>query len=181
MVEMYLDDIRGYWRDLVKPAFQEFWDEYQRDVKPDVAQLHKLYRRLICASLLMNHQADKAAPLHGLKKGEKLIDLLEPLNRDIWLKLHACRHFSNDAKHAMKRIQEAGTRERLEGFDRAGANEVFEIHMLTLDGEIYDMCRTIAEAFWFWVGYFDGSSPITFKQGLKDKYSGESTSSPGSC
>ncbi|WP_447651030.1 hypothetical protein [Pseudomonas abietaniphila] len=170
MAEMYLDDIKGYWKALSAPAYQEFWDEYQRDTKPDIAHLYKVYRRLICAALLLNHQADKAAPLHGLQKGEKFIDLLGDESREIRLKLHACRQFANDAKHEMKRIQEASVRARASGFDKEGACEVFEIHMLSLDGELYEMCRTVTDVFWFWVGYFDGKSPLSFKKALAEKY-----------
>ena len=170
MADMNLDDIRGYWRDLTAEAFQEYWSAYQRDVKPDVAHLLLVYRRLITAALFMNHQADKTAPLHGLERGNHFMDLIKASDETLGLKLHACRHFVNDAKHEMERVQEARTRLREPGFDSESSFDVFEINMLAKDSELYDMCRIICDIWKFWIGYFEGTSLINYRSALNAKH-----------
>jgi len=181
VAELLLDDARGYWRDLSAEAYDEFWSEYQKDIQPDVKQLLRVYRRLLCAALLLNHQADKVAPLHGLDGGNKFMDLVAKADEEVGLKLHACRHFANDAKHEMKRIQEARTRPRDPEYDQEGQFKIFEIHMLALDGELYDMCRVAGDVWQFWISYFDGSAAVNYRQVLSQLKLGDNTSSPGSC
>lgn len=166
MADLFLDDVRGYWRDLAAKAYEEFWSEYQADIQPSSNHLLLVYRRLLCAALFLNHQADKAAPMHGLERGNHFMDLVEEKDREMGLKLHACRHFANDAKHEMKRLQQARTRPRESAYDNDGQSEVFEIHMLSLDGELYDMCLVAGDIWRFWISYFDGSAPINFRQAL---------------
>ncbi|MGY2257050.1 hypothetical protein [Pseudomonas reactans] len=166
MAEMYLDDVRGYWRELASEAYTEFWSEYQSDQAVDRSRLMLIYRRLICAVLLLNHLADKAALMHRCGKGFDFINLVQSSDLELGKTLHACRLLSNDAKHEAKLLQVAGTRPRNPSYDLEGVNEVSEFNMLTEDGDVFDMCFAVGTFFHFWREYFDGSATVNFKQAL---------------
>jgi|GEM_PF-3367282 len=166
MAEMYLDDVRGYWRELAAVAYTEFWDEYQSDEPVDRVRLMLIYRRLICAALLLNHLADKAALMHQCGKGFDFINLVEGADQELGKALHACRLISNEVKHEAKLLQEASTRARVPEYDLDGANEVLELNILTKSGDVFDMCIAVGTFFNFWRSYFDGSASINFKQAL---------------
>jgi hypothetical protein len=163
MADLNLDDVRGYWRDLAAPAYEEFWYAYQRDADPKNSLL-LVYRRLICACLLLNHQADKAASLYGRnKRGNHFMDLVTELDHEMGYKLHACRFFSNDAKHDMARLQEASTRPRDLDHDQPGQFPLLVIHMLSTDGKrLSDMCKLVGEVWKFWISYFDGTGVLSY-------------------
>jgi hypothetical protein len=181
MADMYLDDVRGYWKGLAAPAFEEFWAEYQIDVDVSSNRLTLIYRRLITASLFLNHLSDKAALLHGRVKGNHFMDEVQAKDAALGSKLHACRHFANDAKHEMQRIQEASLRHREKGFDDDGESLVVQFRMLSTDGnELHEICRVVTEVWRFWIGYFDGSAPINYKDALALR-AGAVTSSSASC
>ncbi|MCP1649450.1 hypothetical protein [Pseudomonas nitroreducens] len=128
-----------------------------------------VYRRLLCAALLLNHLADKVAPYHQLGKGNHFMDLIQKHDLAAGANLHACRNFSNDAKHAMKGLQEATTRKRDPSFDRPGDSEVFEIFGVFHDGAHADLCRAVCGAWKFWIGYFEGSTAVNFQQYLASR------------
>ncbi len=169
MGDLQLDDARGFWRDLAMPAFEEFWQAYQDDSRLDVKALLLVYRRLLCAALLLNHLADKVAPYHRLKSGKEFMDLIQEQNSSVGSYLHACRHLSNDAKHLMRGLQDAKTRQRRPDFDGPGDSEVFEIFGVFHDGTHADICLAVCEAWNFWVSYFDGSADVNFHQYLASR------------
>lgn len=180
VAELNLDDARGYWRDLAAPAYEDFRREYQRDVSPK-QNLLLVYRRLICASLMLNHQADKVAGLHGKDwTGNRFMDLVAELDFVLGYELHACRLFANDAKHDMKRIHEASTRPREAAYDETGEFPVLVINMLSVDGRrLSDMCRIVGQAWKFWISYFDGSGVLSY-HAARIAQLGAKTSSTGS-
>jgi hypothetical protein len=166
VAEMYLDDVRGYWRELAAESYTEFWDEYQADLRVDRRRLMLIYRRLLCASLLLNHLADKAALMHRCGSGFEFLNQVEAGDSVLGKALHACRLLANEAKHETKLLQEASSRPRAQDYDLEGTNDVLELNMLTRDGDVFDMCRAVGLFFNFWRGYFDGSEKINFKQAL---------------
>ncbi|WP_447810963.1 hypothetical protein [Pseudomonas putida] len=181
MADIFLDDVRGYWRDLAAPAFHEFWTEYQRDGEFSGDRVILVYRRMIAAAFFLNHLADKAATLQGLTHPLQLINLIKIQNPDSAKEMDACRNFVNDAKHEMKRIQEASLRSRQPDFDDEGDAKVLQFHMLSTDGnELYDLCLTVCAVWRFWISYFDGSSEVNFREAISQR-AGANTSSPGSC
>lgn len=171
MGEVDLNDVRGYWLELAAPAALEFWYAHQEDVAPSRERLRLVYMRLLSAAILLNHQADKAAPHHGLKKGIQFIDLVAEKDQPTAAEMHACRNFVNDAKHVMKGFQSSSYRARNSGYDQPGTNDVIELRAQALDGNFYDQCRVVIDVWKFWVGYFNGSSVVTFKEGLDQEYS----------
>ncbi|MEE3636492.1 hypothetical protein UIA24_19900 [Pseudomonas sp. AL 58] len=181
MADIFLDDVRGYWRDLAAPAFEEFWREYQSDGEFSGSRVILVYRRMIAAAFFLNHLADKAATLQGLTNPIQLINLIKIQDPDSANQMDACRHFVNDAKHEMKRIQEASLRSREANFDNEGAGKVLQFNMLSTDGKcLYDLCLTVCAVWRFWISYFDGSSEVNFRDAISQR-AGANTSSPGSC
>ncbi|WP_054883273.1 hypothetical protein [Pseudomonas sp. NBRC 111130] len=181
MVDLYLDDVRGYWRDLAVPSFDEFWSEFQADRRIDSGSMLVIYRRLISCAFFLNHLADKAALMHGMDRGNHLISKIREKDIQSALQLDACRHFVNDAKHEMTRLQEASLRARNSDFDLEGESMLIQFHMLSTDGNtLFDMCDVICSVWRFWISYFDGTAKISFKDALAYR-AGQMSSSPGSC
>lgn len=166
MADIGLDDVRGYWRDLAAPAYEEFWREYQKDEPVDRGRVLLIYRRMLGAALFLNHLADKAALRHDKEKGNHFMDVVQASDPALGASLHACRNLVNDVKHEAKLEQEATLRERLSGYDVEGVNNVLEINLLTKNSELHDMCLVIGNVFNFWIAYFDGSSSVNFRQTL---------------
>lgn len=163
MADIGLDDVRGYWRDLVGPCFEEYWVEFQADLPMDRKRLVLIYRKMLCAAFFLNHLADKAALTRGVESGYSFIEMVVGYDEAIGRKLHACRALVNDTKHETKLMQEAVTREREPGYDEDGYCDVLEITMLDKDGRLFDMCRVVADAFGFWVNYFQGVGQPNFR------------------
>lgn len=176
MADIGLDDVRGYWRDLVGPTYEDFWAEYQADRAVDRKRLVLIYRRMLCAAFFLNHLADKAARLHRLENGRLFMDMVAKDNEVIGRQLHACRALVNDTKHEAKLMQEAKTRKRDPGYDLDGSCDVLEIMMLTNDCHLHDMCLVVGDAFGFWVNYFQGIGRPNFRQALASQH-GENHSS----
>ena len=55
MVDLDLNGSREYFRDLAIPAFDDFWCVYQADRPLDRRNFSLVYRRLVAASMLLNH------------------------------------------------------------------------------------------------------------------------------
>lgn len=166
MGDVDLDDVRGYWRELASPAALEFWHAHQEDVAPSREQLRLVYLRLLSAAILLNHQSDKAAGHHGLERGNQFIGLVKQKDQDIAAKMDACRNFVNDAKLVMKGFQTSSFRPRQAGYDHAGTHDVIVLTAQAKDGKLYDQCRVVIDVWQFWVGYFNGSAAVTFREGL---------------
>ncbi|MBB3239196.1 hypothetical protein FHW68_000668 [Pseudomonas sp. Tn43] len=164
MAEMNLKDVRGFWRDLAAPAYLEFWRTYQADEPLSRAHFSLIYRRLMSAALLINHQADKVATRDKASSGFDFISMVEKLDSDIGASLHACRLLVNDAKHNAKRPQSAAERLRRDGYDTKGDGGLLEINLTMPNEDVYDMCIVVGKAFNFWCDYFDGHTVINFNQ-----------------
>jgi hypothetical protein len=167
MAELNLNDVRGFWRDLAAPAFVDFWDEYQADLPVDSRRFSIIYRRLVSAALLINHQSDKVASGHNCGTGFQFMDKVAGSYPDIAKSLHACRFLVNDLKHHAHLLQEAVLRDRKHDFDSEGAHKLLAVDLLLCDGEVHDVCLTLCTAFRFWVDYFSGIGDINFQQTLR--------------
>lgn len=161
MGDLDLNGSRGYFRDLANPAFDDFWCAYQADKPLDSRNFSLVYRRLIAASMLLNHFSDKiAAELWPkIKKGEDRLKKLEPLIEAIspvaLLKLDACRHFSNDLKHVANKLHSFDSRPRNPDYDDPGEHDVFCFFMkYPKKPDPIDLCIAAGDAFNFWRGYY---------------------------
>ena len=108
-----LSDLRGYFKELAGPAFEEFWFEYQADAPLDIGKFTIVYRRLVTAIFFLNHMTDKAAKLRGANGPSDVIRQVMASDMNAGVALDVCRQLTNDVKHPKTQPQKFSTRERV--------------------------------------------------------------------
>ena len=147
-----LSDLRGYFKELAAPAFEEFWFEYQADTPLDIGRFTLVYRRLVTAIFFLNHMTDKAAKLRGAGSPGDVIRLVMASDLNAGIALDVCRQLTNDVKHPKTQPQKFSSR------DRATTDEPGDHHLpcwIYTDkaGSEHDLCDIAQRAWAYWVEY----------------------------
>ncbi|QVW25320.1 hypothetical protein KJF94_07025 [Pseudomonas hormoni] len=147
-----LSDLRGYFKELAAPAFEEFWFEYQADIPVDIGRHMFIYRRLVTALFFLNHMTDKAAKQRGAENPGEVIRMVKARDPDAGTALDVCRSLTNDVKHPKTQPQTFGFRDRVET-DEDGGNQLPCWIYTDKSGISHDLCD-IAQRVWkYWIDY----------------------------
>jgi hypothetical protein len=147
-----LGDLRGYFKELAGPAFEEFWFEYQENLPVDIGRFVLIYRRLITAMFFLNHMTDKAAKHRGVRSPEELIRAVRAVDPKAAEALDICRMLTNDVKHVKNNPQSYGLRDRAAS-DEPGSSQLPSWTYTDNTGKQHDLCD-VAERVWrYWVDY----------------------------
>lgn len=147
-----LSDLRGYFKELAAPAFEEFWFEYQADIPVDIGRHMFIYRRLVTALFFLNHMTDKAAKQRGAENPGEVIRMVKTRDPDAGTALDVCRSLTNDVKHPNTQPQTFGFRDRVET-DEDGGNQLPCWIYTDKSGISHDLCD-IAQRVWkYWIDY----------------------------
>ncbi|WP_072458222.1 hypothetical protein [Pseudomonas sp. NFACC49-2] len=147
-----LSDLRGYFKELAGPAFEEFWFEYQADIPVDIGRFMFIYRRLVTAVFFLNHMTDKAAKLRGAHSPGHVISMVKASDTDAGTALDVCRQLTNDVKHPKTQPQSFGVRDRTTG-DEAGLNQLPCWMYTDKAGVQHDLCDVAQRAWRYWIDY----------------------------
>lgn len=153
MGEISLNDARGYFRDLVGPAFEEFWREYQRDDPVDRDRFMVIYRRLLTCMFFMNHMTDKVAKMRGYKSPLDVIEAVKGADCKAGEALEVCRLLVNDVKHPAKRLQTYELRDRGREYDRPGKNKMPAWTYTDKIGGLHELGDTAQRVWAYWVSH----------------------------
>ncbi|MNJ30543.1 hypothetical protein D3C77_251430 [compost metagenome] len=154
-----LSDLRGYFKELAAPAFEEFWFEYQADIPVDIGRFMFIYRRLVTAIFFLNHMTDKAAKQRGAKNPEHVIRLVKASDVEAGEALDICRLLTNDVKHLRNQPQAYGLRDRTPT-DEAGTSQLPYWIYTDKDGAKHDLCDIAQRAWKYWIDYRHERKPV---------------------
>lgn len=156
MGNLYLDDVLGFFRELVDPNFSDFYSDYQSEAECDRAKLINVFRKMVNLCLTLNHQADKAAKVLNYKTALTLISEISAHYPDEGAALDTVRRFANDVKHKSKLDQNYATRKR-NSLDRSPEGpDLPEWYFLDNSGNKVAVCDASVKAYLFWGKYFAG-------------------------
>lgn len=160
MGNLNLNDVLGFFRELVDPNFQEFYWDYQSEVECDREKLVRVFRKMVNLCLMLNHQADKVASKLGYHSANHLIKEVSKYYPVEGAALEAVRKFSNDIKHEAKLDQSFTTRKKNELDQFLAASVLPEWYFITPDGDKIAVCDSSVSAYLFWGKYFGGERPL---------------------
>lgn len=147
-----LSDLRGYFKELAGPAFEEFWFEYQADIPVGIGRFMLIYRRLVTALFFLNHMTDKAAKLRGANSPGHVISLVKASDIDAGTALDVCRQLTNDVKHPNTQPQTFSVRDRTKT-DEVGSHQLPCWIYTDKSGAKHDLCEVAQRAWRYWIDY----------------------------
>ena len=160
MGNMNLDDVKGYFRDLVRENLNEFWLEYQSEKKFDRRKISNTYRKMVNLCITLNHHTDKVALKLNYSKSIDLISEIEKHYPSEGESVDSIRKFSNDVKHESKLDQFYVTKKISAPDNSAREIELPEWYYLDVNGNKISICESVVEAFWFWQFWHDNQRPL---------------------
>lgn len=114
MGNLNLNSSLGFYREIVKPNFEDFYWDYQSDDVCDVNKLTRVFRKMVNLALTLNHVADKVARQLNYENANLLIKEVTIHYPREGNALNAVRLFSNDVKHKAKLDSNYAVRKRNE-------------------------------------------------------------------
>tara|TARA_R110002074_G_scaffold241015_1_gene412711 strand:- start:63 stop:560 length:498 start_codon:yes stop_codon:yes gene_type:complete len=156
MGNLDLDDVRGFFRELVDPNFDDFYSDYQSEDECDRAKLVRVFRKMVNLCLTLNHQTDKVAKAFKYDSALELIGEVSNHYKSEGAALDAVRRFSNDVKHKSKLDQNYTTRERSDIDRSTDGPDLPEWYFLDGNGVKVAVCNAAVESYLFWGKYFAG-------------------------
>lgn len=159
MGNLNLDDILGFFREIVDPNFSDFYWDYQSDEMCDRVKLTRVFRKMVNLCLTLNHQADKVAHKLNYKSALCLINEVSRHYPHEGAALSAVRAFSNDVKHKSKLDSNFTTRKRTEYDQPSEGSELPEWYYVDNDGKKVAVCDSSVDSYLFWGKWFAGERP----------------------
>lgn len=147
-----LSDLRGYFKELAGPAFEEFWFEYQADLPVDRGRFTLIYRRLVTAVFFLNHMTDKAAKLRGANSPGDVISAVKVSDVSAGIALDVCRQLTNDVKHPKTQPQTFSSRDRTET-DETGVHQLPCWIYTDKSGAKHELCDIAQRAWRYWIDF----------------------------
>ncbi|WP_394133491.1 hypothetical protein [Marinobacter nauticus] len=160
MGNLNLDDVRGFFRELVDPNFYDFYWDYQSEDECDRDKLVRVFRKMVNLCLTLNHQADKVAKALKYENALELIGEVSSHYKDEGAALDAVRRFSNDVKHKSKLDQNFTARERSDMDRSPDGPDLPEWYFLDGSGVKVAVCNASVDAYLFWGKYFAGERAL---------------------
>ena len=155
MGNVNLDDVRGYFKELVTPNFSEFYKDYKDESAAGREHLVLVYRRLVNLALTLNHQTDKTKSKLGYGSPVDFIEAIKEKYPEEGEAIDRVRCFANDIKHEAKLDQAAGYNGLSpEGEPIEGAELLPEWKAMKKSGETFEVCSSVVTAYVFWGKYF---------------------------
>ena len=160
MGNLNLDDVKGFFRELVDPNFHDFYWDYQSEDECDRDKLVRVFRKMVNLCLTLNHQADKVATALKYENALELIGEVSSHYKIEGAALDAVRRFSNDVKHKSKLDQNYTTRERSDIDRSPDGPDLPEWYFLDGNGVKFAVCNASVVAYLFWGKYFAGERTL---------------------
>ena len=161
MGNVNIDDVRGYFMELVTPNFDEFYRDYQSQASAGSEHLVMVYRRLVNLALTLNHQTDKTKSKFGYDSPVSFIKAIQDKYPEEGEAIDRVRCFANNIKHEAKLDQTAGYNGLSpEGEPIAGAELLPEWKAVKKSGETFEVCSSVIMAYVFWGKYFASERSI---------------------
>ena len=164
MGNLNLDDVLGFFRELVDPNFSDFYWDYQSNEECSRDKLVRVFRKMVNLCLTLNHQVDKVAKKLEYNSPQELIVEIFKHYPAEGKALDTIRKFTNDVKHKSKLDQYYSTRKRNHLDQPPIGAELPEWYFITPDGDKAAVCESSVTAYLFWGKYLGGERELLSKK-----------------
>ena len=155
MGNINLNSSLGFYREIVKPNFLDFYYDYQAADACDHDKLTRVFRKMVNLALTLNHVADKVAHHLNYGKATSLIPEVTIHYQREGKALDAVRKFSNDVKHKAKLDSNYSTRKRNEYDQPPDGPDLPEWYFIDLENnQKIAICDAVVVASIFWGKWF---------------------------
>jgi len=151
-----LDDVKGFFRELVWPNYVDFQQEFQLDVECDTQRKILIFRKLVNLCLALNHQADKVAKKLNYGNALSLLAEISAHYPAEASSIDAVRKFTNDIKHEARLGSSFHSRPRVATDNPNIGNELPEWYFLDEHNNKIEISDNATKACLFWGKWLAG-------------------------